>query len=59
MPRIYDENDNPLDYCRKHFPKEEDVSSFENLTGSTYRGYDSEHPNYENDPNFYRCEICK
>jgi len=54
MPRIYDKKNIPIDFCKKCFPNK---NYFQDIFGG-YGGYDSEHPDYEDDPDFYRCEVC-
>ena len=63
MPRIYDSTSNPLDFCKRCFPKTEDVAfkRYGNLgdgpdgRGNCF-GYNDEHPSY--DDTDYRCEKC-
>lgn len=64
MPRIYDSQSNPIDYCKRHFPTE-DVAYFvhghkgdgPDGRGNCF-GYDCEHPDYDDDPEMYKCEVC-
>lgn len=64
MPRIYDSESNPVDYCRKHFPKTEAkaYAIHGGGEGPDDRGdcfaYDAEHPDYPDDPEMYRCYVC-
>ncbi|MFH1031082.1 MAG: hypothetical protein V1767_00725 [Chloroflexota bacterium] len=50
MPRIYDEFDNPYDFCKSCFPDERDFQDGKN------NSYDADHPPYEWED--YRCETC-
>lgn len=63
MPRIYTSANDPLDFCRKHFPKTEEAAKeeFGNVgDGPDDRGscfdYDASHPDYEG--NDYHCHEC-
>ena len=64
MPRIYDSQSNPLDFCKRCFPKTEEMAFalYGNLgdgpddRGNCF-GYDDEHPPYEETD--YRCAACK
>jgi len=64
MPRIYTSQSEPLDFCLDCFPLEAAAALiYGNLgDGPDGRGncfaYDAAHPNYEDDPGFYVCEIC-
>jgi hypothetical protein len=65
MPRIYRSDDEPLDFCKRCFPKMDDAEEeYGDVTktgeGPDERGncfaYNSEHPPYaETD---YRCQTC-
>ena len=64
MPRIYDSRSNPLDFCKRHFPRKESIAftKYGHLgDGPDNRGncfgYDAEHPDYEGTG--YKCEVCK
>lgn len=63
MPRIYDGYSNPIDFCKKHFPKTEENARqrFGKGTGPDNRGncfgYEAEHPPYVADID-YRCATC-
>ncbi len=52
MPRIYDEDRNPIDFCRFCFPTEynAEIEYGENCE------YEAEHPDYSFDD--YVCEVC-
>jgi hypothetical protein len=59
MPRIYDGYNDPHDFCRRHFPSEQEAQRrFGAGTGPDNRGncftYDAEHPDYENEN--YHCD---
>ena len=62
MPRIYASNNDPYDFCQRHFPTEatarEDFGNRGN--GPDDRGncfeYDASHPSYYNDD--YKCCEC-
>ena len=59
MPRIYDGESNPHDFCRRHFPTEVTARlRFEAGEGPDNRGncfgYNDDHPDYEDTD--YRCE---
>ena len=65
MPRIYDSASNPLDFCKRCFPKSEKTAlkyADEKKYGpgpddrGNCFGYDAEHPDY--DDTDYRCETC-
>jgi hypothetical protein len=67
MPRIYQSDNDPLDFCTDHFPDETAAEleyGDESRTGSGPDGrgncftYDADHPPYEDDPSMYRCTIC-
>jgi len=64
MPRIYDSESNPVDYCRRCFPKTEAkaYAIHGGGEGPDDRGdcfaYDAEHPDYADDPDMYRCYVC-
>jgi hypothetical protein len=66
MPRIYTSESYPLDFCQRHFPKTEEKAFelFGNLgdgpdgRGNCF-GYDCDHPDYTDDPEHYRCHVCK
>jgi hypothetical protein len=66
MARIYTSQSDPLDFCNVHFPKSEEIAfkKYGNLgdgpdgRGNCF-GYDADHPSYDDDPGWYRCEICK
>lgn len=64
MPRIYTSANDPLDFCSKHFPRNEKEAfdQFGNLgDGPDGRGncfdYDAHHPDYEGLG--YTCYQCK
>ena len=63
MPRIYSSDNDPLDFCNRHFPNEQNaIKKYSNCgDGPDSRGncfnYDTEHPDYYDDE--YRCVICK
>ena len=66
MPRIYDSANNPLDFCKPHFPSETVAEAkYGDVTktgeGPDGRGncftYEADHPDY--DGLGYRCETCK
>jgi hypothetical protein len=52
MPRIYNSENEALDFCKRHFPKSEDVAT------KLYADcdYDTEHPPYGTCE--YDCEFC-
>lgn len=60
MPRIYDGSSNPLDFCRKHFPKDEATARrlYGAGEGPDNRGncfsYDDDHPDYDGED--YTCD---
>lgn len=62
MPRIYTSTSDPVDFCKKHFPKEEKaIKEFGNVgDGPDNRGncfdYDADHPSYEDWE--YHCHEC-
>ncbi len=62
MPRIYKSNNDPVDFCKRHFPSEEDAEDcFMNCgDGPDGRGncfdYNADHPLY--DDTDYTCEEC-
>jgi len=63
--RIYTSTNDPLDFCKRCFPKTESeaFSVYGNLgDGPDNRGncfdYDADHPNYD-DFDDYRCEKCR
>lgn len=62
MPRIYTSANDPIDFCKKHFPQEKDaLADYGNLgNGPDNRGncfeYNAEHPFYEGEE--YRCDKC-
>ena len=64
MPRIFSSCNDPYDYCKKHFPSEEEAEEeFGNVgDGPDGRGncfaYDAEHPDYS-DWDDYVCHDCK
>jgi hypothetical protein len=66
MPRIYDSQSNPVDYCAAHFPKTEahafakhgDEGDGPDGRGNCF-GYDAEHPPYNDEFMNYRCHTCK
>ena len=53
MPRIYDENNNPLDFCRDCWPKDEATAKQEYGDGIDY---DCSHPDYQGEG--YTCDDC-
>jgi len=65
VPRVYDSQSNPIDFCKRHFPSEKTaLAKFGNLgdgpdgRGNCF-GYECEHPDYTDDPDMYRCHTCK
>ena len=67
MPRIYASDSGPYDFCQRCFPKTEaqayrrfGLAKFGN--GPDGRGdcfgYDCDHPDYDDDPDHYRCADC-
>jgi hypothetical protein len=67
MPRLYTSAGEPLDFCRDHFPTEDEAIleyGNEEVTGTGPDGrgncfsYDDDHPDYFGD-SMYRCTICK
>lgn len=63
MPRVYDSSNDPIDYCRRHFPKtEEKALELHNNAGDGPDGrgncfsYESDHPPYEDCD--YKCYNC-
>lgn len=66
MPRIYTSTSDPLDFCRRHFPATEEAAFARyghegdgpDGRGNCF-GYDAEHPDYTNDPEHYRCHVCR
>ncbi len=63
MPRIRNSKNDPLDFCKKCFPKSEETARQRfggRETGPDGRGdcfcYDDEHPDYEDDG--YVCDKC-
>lgn len=62
MPRIYTSESNPIDFCRRCFPSEDEAFKlYGNLgDGPDDRGncfeHDAEHPSY--DDTDYGCESC-
>lgn len=61
--RIYTSNSDPLDFCKKCFPSEQEaVERYAGLgdgpdgRGNCF-GYDDEHPDYDEEG--YRCEQCR
>lgn len=64
MPRIYTSVSDPLDFCRRCFPKTEATAETKyghNGDGPDGRGncfgYDAEHPDYDGEG--YHCTICR
>ena len=63
MPRIYTSTSDPIDFCRRCFPSEQNAEKkYGNMgDGPDGRGncfaYDAEHPDYEGED--YQCEKCK
>ena len=65
MPRVYDSASNPLDFCRRHFPTENEAETeYGNVTkygegpddrGNCF-GWDAEHPDYSDGD--YTCTLC-
>jgi len=63
MPRIYTSCSDPLDFCKKHFPKTEAIA-FKKYGGKEDGpdgrgdcfGYDCEHPDYSDTD--YTCVVC-
>lgn len=67
MPRIYTSESEPLDFCKRCFPKTEEkafelygnVGDGPDNRGNCF-GYDCEHPPYSDDGwDDYHCEKCK
>lgn len=64
MPRIYDSESNPVDYCRRCFPKTEAKAYAIHGGGEgpdgrgDCFGYDCEHPPYSDYPDEYECYKC-
>ena len=66
MPRIYASDNEPLDFCRVHFPKSYEAAERKyglaawGREGPDGRGdcftYDAEHPPYQDED--YKCETC-
>jgi hypothetical protein len=63
VPRIYDSQSNPLDFCKACFPSARDAfEQYGNVgdgpdgRGNCY-GYNDEHPPYEDED--YTCENCR
>ena len=66
MPRINDSGNDPRDFCKRCFPKSEEIAEvvFGNtiITGvgpdnrGNCFGYEAEHPPYEDTG--YECEVC-
>jgi hypothetical protein len=62
VPRIYDSQSNPLDFCKPCFPSEEDAEEEYGNVGDgpdgrgNCFGYNDEHPPYEYED--YVCENC-
>jgi hypothetical protein len=66
MPRIYDSANNPIDFCRHCFPKDEAAAERQygdvakTGEGPDERGncfaYEAEHPDYSDTD--YECEKC-
>ena len=60
MPRIYDSENNALDYCKRCFPTESQAA-FDYDPGGYY-GWDCSHPDYDEEneyvPKSYECEDC-
>ncbi len=63
MPRIYTSANNPLDFCRKHFPSEAEAADdpdFQDGDGPDGRGncfdWNADHPDYDDED--YTCEKC-
>ena len=63
MPRIYDSQSNPIDFCLSHFPSEGfafkkygNVGDGPDGRGNCY-DYNSDHPDYA-DSDHYTCEKC-
>jgi hypothetical protein len=59
MPRIYDGANDPLDFCKEHFPTEEKAKAkYGAGEGPDWRGncfaYDADHPGYDGSP-MYTC----
>ena len=55
MPRIYDPNNTPLDYCRSCFPS---GAATKAKYGDVVFDYDADHPAYEGDLGAYGCATC-
>lgn len=55
MPRIYDADNAPIDFCKDCMPKSEAAAETE-FPGQ--KGYDSEHPPYDDWPGEYQCHEC-
>ena len=68
MPRLYNGDSDPLDFCNRHFPKNEALAFARYGAGEgpdgrgNCFGYDCEHPPYSDDsegPDAYRCQVCR
>jgi len=64
MPRIYTSASDPIDFCRKCFPKTEKAARSKyggGDTGPDDRGdcfsYNDDHPSYRDSD--YRCHVCR
>jgi hypothetical protein len=64
MPRIYSSTSDPIDFCKKCFPAEDNaIKRYGNVgegpdgRGNCY-GYDAEHPDYDGDDS-YTCRRCR
>lgn len=55
MPRIYDEDNNALDFCRWCFPDKDEA--FDRYGEAGKNSHNEDHPDY--DDTDYRCEDCK
>lgn len=70
MPRIYDSESNPMDFCKRHMPTEakalvlfgnpNNLPQFDGPDGrGNCFGYDAEHPDYaETEEGDYLCTTC-
>lgn len=54
MPRLFDEDENALDFCLKCFPSEQEAERIYGEAGKN--SYEEVHPDY--DDTEYRCEKC-
>lgn len=63
MPRIYTSASDPIDFCNKHFPTEDQAKRRFSCLGDgpdgrgNCFGYAEDHPDYEDTD--YRCHTCR